>query len=42
MVTYADMAACVGEPRIAAGCGHNVQVENPTWVASLINEAVNQ
>lgn len=42
MVTYADMAACVGEPRIAAGCGHNVQVENPTWVASSINEAVNQ
>lgn len=42
MVSHADMAALVDKPRIAAGCGHNVQVENPSWVASLINEASKQ
>ena len=39
MVTRHDMASYVDTPRIAAGCGHNVPVEDPTWVAALINEA---
>ncbi|MFT4597744.1 MAG: pimeloyl-ACP methyl ester carboxylesterase [Paracrocinitomix sp.] len=42
MVSHADMAARVDKPRIATGCGHNVQIENPSWVASLIKEATGQ
>lgn len=42
MVSHADMAALVDEPRIATGCGHNVQVEDPSWVASLIKETIKQ
>ena len=36
MVSHADMATYVSAPLIAAGCGHNVQVENPGWIADLI------
>lgn len=42
MVSHADMAAHVDDPRIAADCGHNVQVENPSWVTALIHEATDQ
>lgn len=38
MVTHADLAALVDSPRIAEGRGHNVQVEDPAWVASLVRE----
>ena len=38
MVSRQDMAAYVDDPRIAANCGHNVQVEDPRWVAALVNE----
>ncbi len=36
MVTESDLAAYVQEPRIAAGRGHNVQVEDPSWLAGLL------
>ena len=39
MVTQADLAAFVDDPRIAAGCGHNPQVEDVAWFVSLIREA---
>lgn len=42
MVTFNDMAEHVPDPRIAAGSGHNVQVDDPMWVVSLIEEAANQ
>ena len=38
MVAEADLATAVPDPRIAAGSGHNVQVEDPAWVAGLIRE----
>ena len=38
MVTEADLAAHVPDPRIAAGNGHNVQVEDPAWFAQLVEE----
>jgi pimeloyl-ACP methyl ester carboxylesterase len=39
MVTEADLAVHTDRPRIAAGRGHNVHVEDPAWVAGLIAEA---
>jgi pimeloyl-ACP methyl ester carboxylesterase len=42
MVNRDDLAAHVANPRIAAGRGHNVQVEDPAWFASLIMEAADQ
>jgi pimeloyl-ACP methyl ester carboxylesterase len=36
MVSAADLAAHVDEPRIATGRGHNVHVEDPAWVATLV------
>lgn len=39
MVSRADMAALVAVPQIAANCGHNVHVEDPTWVAALIRQS---
>ena len=41
MVSFDDMVAHVPNPRIATGAGHNVQVDNPTWVVSLIHEVAN-
>ncbi len=38
MVTEADLAALVPDPRIAPGVGHNVHVESPEWVATLVAE----
>lgn len=38
MVTEAELAELVAEPRIALGRGHNVHVEDPAWVANLITE----
>lgn len=38
MVSAADLAAYVHEPRIAVGAGHNVQVEDPAWVAELLGQ----
>lgn len=38
MVTDSELAAYVHEPRIAAGSGHNVHVEDPAWVAGLMSE----
>ena len=38
MVTAADLSAHVSDVRIAAGRGHNVQVEDPSWVAALVQE----
>ena len=38
MVTRADLADHTERPRIAAGRGHNVQVEDPAWVAGLLAE----
>ena len=40
MVAEADMALHTDRPRIAPGRGHNVQVEDPAWVAELIMEAL--
>lgn len=40
MVAHADLVPYTDNPRIADGCGHNVHVENPEWVASLITEFV--
>jgi pimeloyl-ACP methyl ester carboxylesterase len=39
MATDAELAAFVDQPRIAGDRGHNVQVEDPGWVATLIEEA---
>lgn len=38
MVTAEHLARYVDTPRIAAGRGHNVQVEEPAWVAGLLAE----
>lgn len=38
MVSEADLSRYVHRPRIAAGRGHNVHVEDPQWVASLLAE----
>ncbi len=38
MVSRDEISAYVDNPRMAAGGGHSVQVEQPDWVASLINE----
>ncbi len=38
MVSEGDLAAYVHQPKIAVGAGHNVQVENPGWVADLIRQ----
>lgn len=38
MVSADDLSAFVHQPRMAAGAGHNVQVENPAWVAGLLAE----
>lgn len=40
MVSAEDLAHYVHQPRIAAGAGHNVQVEDPAWVAGLVAEAI--
>lgn len=42
MVNRQDLAAHVADPRIAHGSGHNVQVEDPAWFVSLINEAADR
>lgn len=39
MVSRHDMDQLVPDPRIAFGCGHNVQVEDPAWFVELIREA---
>lgn len=39
MVTRDELAEHVDEPRIAAGSGHNPQIENPAWFAELIEHA---
>ncbi|MGH1493963.1 MAG: alpha/beta fold hydrolase [Acidimicrobiales bacterium] len=41
MVSAADLQQYVHQPRIAAGRGHNVQVEDPAWVAGLLEEVRN-
>lgn len=38
MVSSADLSRYVHEPRIAVDRGHNVHVEDPQWVASLLAE----
>jgi len=38
MVNASDLARYVPEPRIAANMGHNVHVQDPTWVIELITE----
>lgn len=38
MCTEHDLAGFTDDARIAAGAGHNVQVEQPEWVAGLIRE----
>ena len=38
MATEAELAAFTDAPLIATGRGHNVQVEDPTWVAELIEQ----
>ncbi len=35
MVGEEQLAAYVHEPRIAPGCGHNVQIEDPAWFRLL-------
>lgn len=40
MVDESELAAYVHQPRIAPGCGHNVQVEDPGWVAAVLSELV--
>jgi pimeloyl-ACP methyl ester carboxylesterase len=42
MVTADHLAAHVDDPRIAAGLGHNVQVEDPAWVAGLVSDLVDR
>jgi len=39
MVSRDDLAAHVPDPRIAPGCAHNVQLEDPAWFVDLVNEA---
>jgi pimeloyl-ACP methyl ester carboxylesterase len=38
MATEAELSAFTDAPLIAKGRGHNVQVEDPTWVAALIEQ----
>ncbi len=38
MATAAELAIHTDHPRIAEGRGHNVQVEDPAWLAGLIAE----
>ncbi len=40
MVSRDEIAAHVDDPRIAEGGGHSVQIEQPGWVAQLVNEIV--
>ncbi len=40
MVPEDNLRRFVDEPRIAAGAGHNVQVDQPEWVVALIREFV--
>ncbi len=40
MATAAELASHTDRPEIAPGRGHNVQVEDPAWVAGLIADAV--
>ncbi len=40
MVSRADLATHVADPRMATGRGHNAQVEDPDWVVDLITEIV--
>lgn len=40
MVSAEDLSAYTDRPRIAADRGHNVQVEDPAWVAGLLHEAI--
>jgi len=42
MVSEANLAALVDDPRIAPDRGHNVQVEDPAWVASLLQELLDR
>jgi len=42
MVSQADLAVFVDNPRIAAGRGHNVHVEDPTWTARLVRETADR
>lgn len=42
MVTADDLATHTDRPRILDGRGHNVQVEDPAWVAALIDEVVTE
>lgn len=38
MVSEAELAALVDAPRMAPGRGHNVAVEDPAWLVSLVAE----
>jgi len=40
MATVDDLAAHTDRPEIAPGRGHNVQVEDPVWVAGVITDAI--
>ena len=40
MVSREQIAVHVEEPRMAPGCGHSVQVEQPDWVANLISTSL--
>lgn len=40
MATKAELATFCEHPRIAEGCGHNVQVERPGWVGDLLAEVM--
>ncbi len=40
MATRAELARFVDQPEIATGRGHNVQVEDPAWVADLVRSVV--
>ncbi len=42
MATADQLAVHTERPAIASGRGHNAQVEDPAWVASLIAEAVDR
>lgn len=39
MATATELGTYTDRPRIAPGRGHNVQVEDPAWVADLVAEA---
>lgn len=40
MVTEDELATYLSGPRMAAGRGHNVHVEDPGWVAGLVRELI--